>query len=89
MQHAKHSDVDDPWKGRTLTVYVCPKPRKAASGVGGPHIGPPYVWPMALIVQALTSDDDQEIEGLLKVRWGCMQHAFSAIGMFVWPFPVS
>lgn len=41
---------------------------RIASGVGGPHIGPPYVWPMALIVQALTSDDDQEIEGLLKVR---------------------
>lgn len=35
---------------------------------------------MGLIVQALTSDDDQEIEGLLKVRRGGM-HAFSAIGV--------
>ncbi len=37
--------------------------------MGGPHIGPPYVWPMALIVQALTSDDEQEIEGVLKVSY--------------------
>jgi len=38
----------------------------AAAGIGGPHVGLGYIWPMALSVQALTSDDDAEIEGLLN-----------------------
>eukprot|EP00026_Physarum_polycephalum_P008214 Phypoly_transcript_08293.p1 GENE.Phypoly_transcript_08293~~Phypoly_transcript_08293.p1 ORF type:complete len:495 (+),score=79.24 Phypoly_transcript_08293:205-1485(+) len=32
-----------------------------ASGIGGPHIGIGYIWPMAIIMQAQTSDDDNEI----------------------------
>ena len=27
----------------------------------GPHIGPEYAWPMSLLLQAMTSDDDKEI----------------------------
>lgn len=27
----------------------------------GPHIGPEYAWPMSLLVQAMTSDNDTEI----------------------------
>jgi len=38
----------------------------AAAGIGGPHVGLGYIWPMALSVQALTSDDDAEIESLLN-----------------------
>jgi hypothetical protein len=30
-------------------------------GIGGPHIGLTNAWPMALLVQAMTSDDDDEI----------------------------
>jgi meiotically up-regulated gene 157 (Mug157) protein len=33
----------------------------AAAGVGSPHTGPGTIWPMSLIVQALTSRDDDEI----------------------------
>eukprot|EP01126_Amoeba_proteus_P067530 TRINITY_DN9994_c0_g1_i1.p2 TRINITY_DN9994_c0_g1~~TRINITY_DN9994_c0_g1_i1.p2 ORF type:complete len:212 (-),score=30.52 TRINITY_DN9994_c0_g1_i1:132-767(-) len=33
----------------------------AGSGIGGPHEGEFYVWPMSIIMRALTSDDDQEI----------------------------
>ncbi|KAJ2972749.1 hypothetical protein NQ176_g6979 [Zarea fungicola] len=31
------------------------------SGIGGPHIGLKNAWPMSLLVQAQTSDDDTEI----------------------------
>ncbi|KAF1810488.1 hypothetical protein P152DRAFT_508771 [Eremomyces bilateralis CBS 781.70] len=32
-------------------------------GIGGPHIGVRNAWPMSLLVQAMTSDDDEEIMG--------------------------
>lgn len=35
------------------------------SGIGGPHIGFKNAWPMSLLVQAMTSEDDAEIKGLL------------------------
>jgi uncharacterized protein len=31
-------------------------------GIGGPHIGATHAWPMSVLVQAMTSDDDAEIE---------------------------
>ncbi|KAI1821764.1 glycoside hydrolase family 125 protein [Xylaria intraflava] len=30
-------------------------------GIGGPHIGPENAWPMSLLIQARTSDNDDEI----------------------------
>ncbi|KAJ5611090.1 hypothetical protein N7510_007809 [Penicillium lagena] len=33
----------------------------AFHGIGGPHIGLQNAWPMSLLIQAQTSDDDQEI----------------------------
>jgi len=38
---------------------------KAASGPGGPHVGMDMIWPLGLIVQGLTSADDQEIRHCL------------------------
>ena len=32
-----------------------------ASGIGGPHVGLDAIWPMSIIMQALTSTDDDEI----------------------------
>ena len=34
---------------------------RAARGIGGPHCGLDMIWPMAIVMQALTSDDDAEI----------------------------
>jgi meiotically up-regulated gene 157 (Mug157) protein len=35
-------------------------------GIGGPHIGYGYIWPMSLTMLALTSDDDAEITRCLE-----------------------
>jgi uncharacterized protein len=40
---------------------------KAAKGVGSPHAGTTNIWPMGIIVQAMTSEDDQEI--IQCLRW--------------------
>lgn len=40
---------------------------KAASGVGGPHVGFDYIWPMSLIIQVLTTQDVVEIKRCLDM----------------------
>jgi uncharacterized protein len=41
----------------------------AFKGIGGPHIGLTHAWPMSVLVQAMTTDNDEEIEmclGMVK-----------------------
>ncbi|KAH3756433.1 glycoside hydrolase family 125 protein [Pelomyxa schiedti] len=38
-----------------------------AAGVGGPHVGLGYIWPMSLIMQALTSTDATEVSQCIDV----------------------
>lgn len=47
---------DNPWffKGR------------AAEGIGGPHVGQGQIWPMSLIIRALSSDDPAVIRACLR-----------------------
>lgn len=39
---------------------------KGFTGIGGPHIGLQHAWPMSVLVQAMTSDNDKEIVRLLE-----------------------
>src|SRR5205085_5827706 len=39
---------------------------KAAAGVGSPHTGLGLIWPIGLIVRALTSTDDAEIKKCIQ-----------------------
>ncbi|HKK45096.1 MAG TPA: glycoside hydrolase family 125 protein, partial [Balneolaceae bacterium] len=38
----------------------------AGEGIGGPHVGLNMIWPMSIIMRALTSSDDKEIAYCLK-----------------------
>jgi len=39
---------------------------KAAEGIGGPHVGLGYIWPMSIIIRAITSTSEVEIVTCLK-----------------------
>jgi len=55
---------------------------QAAEGLGGPHSGPNMIWPLGLIIQGLTSTDDNEIRHCLdtlqrtQVGTGFMHESF-------------
>jgi meiotically up-regulated gene 157 (Mug157) protein len=64
--------MDDPLYRRTRRfVLSASNPYyfrgKAAEGVGGPHQGLNMIWPMSIIMRALTSKDEREIRQCL--RW--------------------
>ncbi len=46
---------------------------KAAEGIGGPHVGLNYIWPMSIIMRALTSTDKAEIAKC--IQWLKSTHA--------------
>jgi len=39
----------------------------AGEGIGGPHIGYDMIWPMSIIMRAMTSNSDSEIRDCLKM----------------------
>lgn len=39
----------------------------AAEGIGGPHVGMDMIWPMAITMRGLTSNDEKEIKECIKV----------------------
>ncbi|HEY4358141.1 MAG TPA: glycoside hydrolase family 125 protein [Acidobacteriaceae bacterium] len=55
---------------------------KAAEGIGGPHIGLDFIWPMSLLIRGLTSTDENEVRYCLKTlrdttaNTGFMHEAF-------------
>jgi meiotically up-regulated gene 157 (Mug157) protein len=40
---------------------------KVAEGIGGPHVGQDMVWPMSLIMKALTSNNKKEIAECIRI----------------------
>ena len=46
---------------------------RVAEGIGGPHVGLNYIWPMSIIIRALTSTDKAEIAQCLN--WLKTTHA--------------
>lgn len=38
----------------------------AAEGIGGPHIGYDYIWPMSIMMKAFTSTSDDEIKSCIE-----------------------
>lgn len=46
---------------------------KAAEGIGGPHVGMNYIWPMSIIMRAMTSNNDAEIKKC--IQWLKTTHA--------------
>ena len=40
---------------------------KAASGLGGPHVGVDMIWPLGVIMQGLTATDEAEIKNCLTI----------------------
>jgi len=49
---------------------------KAGEGIGGPHVGENMIWPMSLIMKALTSDDPKEISDCLRI----LKHTHAGTG---------
>jgi meiotically up-regulated gene 157 (Mug157) protein len=66
------------WSGRDPYFFS----GKAAEGIGGPHEGLRMIWPMSIMVRALTSDDGGEIRRCLDwlkttdANTGFMHEAF-------------
>ena len=49
---------------------------KAGEGIGGPHVGADYIWPISIIMRGLTSTDDKEIKQCLDM----LQHSHAGTG---------
>ncbi|MBN2713182.1 MAG: glycoside hydrolase family 125 protein [Planctomycetes bacterium] len=39
---------------------------KYGEGIGGPHVGMDFFWPMSVIMRALTSEDEEEVAACIK-----------------------
>lgn len=64
-------DKNDPiYKSTRNLVWSTDNPYffkgKSGEGIGGPHVGYDMIWPMSIIMRAMTSSNDQEIAWCIK-----------------------
>jgi uncharacterized protein len=64
-------NINDPVYQRTRAFVLSPENPyffrgKAGEGIGGPHQGLNYIWPMSILFRAFTSTSDQEIRTCLR-----------------------
>lgn len=64
--------MDDPVYQNTRKLVLSPMnpyfyKGKAGEGIGGPHIGFNYIWPMSIIMRCNTSHDPEEIRQCVKM----------------------
>ncbi|EAR96469.3 meiotically up-regulated protein (macronuclear) [Tetrahymena thermophila SB210] len=73
LPYLKFIDQDDPLYQNTRNMVLDSNQNpyyfsgKDGHGIGGPHVGDEYVWPMAIITRAITSNNDQEILECLEI----------------------
>lgn len=72
MPYLGDVDVNDPvYQNTRRLVWSDDNPYffrgKAGEGIGGPHIGYDYVWPMSIMMKAFTSTDDAEIKACIEM----------------------
>ena len=70
LPYLGYGSTSDPIYQRTRQYVLSPAnpyyvTGKAASGVGSPHTGRGTIWPMSLIMQALTSESEEEVRHCL------------------------
>ena len=72
MPYLGLTDINDPiyqntrrfvWSDSNPYFYSGP----AGEGIGGPHIGYDYAWPMSIMMKAFTSTDDAEIKQCIEM----------------------
>jgi uncharacterized protein len=78
MPYLESCSIDDPaYQATRKFVLSAANPYffrgSAAEGIGGPHIGQDMIWPMSIILRALTTHDERE--QLQCLRWLKSTHA--------------
>jgi meiotically up-regulated gene 157 (Mug157) protein len=71
LPYLGYLNISDPLYQTTRAVLLSPNNPyffngSAGEGIGGPHVGLDYIWPMSIITRAMTSTDDAEIRLCLE-----------------------
>lgn len=71
LPYLGYCKIDDPTYQRTRAFILSDDNpyffRGMAEGIGSPHIGPGMIWPLSIIMRALTSQDPNEIARCLQM----------------------